>query len=240
VVFGIIYLLAITCIFVVYYVGSMYPFLLYISVAMLIVIMYEAVRIVYYSRIAIKNGKLAEPLSQVVENPEYTILIVGDSTSYGTGASCKECSLVGRLAKDVAGASITNASKNAMSLSTLTQTLRSLSTNVYDVIIIHIGGIDTISLTPMRTIERYIGAVFSYATKMARKKVFLVSVNNAGLVPLFRFPLSLILFEEREREVLHKNPNRFFSSDKTHPNDEGYAIWYEKIRRIILPHLKKT
>lgn len=209
-----------------------------------------------------QRGRNIVPVSQSPDNPIAQILVTGDSTAVGVGALSPECSLVGRLAQDLPTVLIENIASNSMRLSQLhTQLnrLRSMGTS-YDYVLIHIGGIDTVSLTPLPRIESNLRKVITLAKSITRHHVIIVSVNNTGLIPLFSFPVNYFLtrrsrkvskifsdvctstqtvhiplFAEKEQDELCKNPAQYISPDGIHPNDMGYGLWYKKIRTTTLP-----
>ncbi len=225
----------------------------------------EILRSAFLGFRAVQNGKRVEPVSQLVEHPIATVLVIGDSTSLGTGAARRECSLVGRLAANFPSLSITNASQNALHLANLNVLLEGYKDQSFDFVMIHIGGIDTISFTPMKTIRTRIDVALRHAKRIAREKVFLVSPNNSGLAPLFHFPfrqfftwrsrrvsalfhaqatqhgvVHIPLFREAAEDPLMESPKTLFASDGTHPNDDGYARWYCMIQEGVSPYFTLT
>jgi lysophospholipase L1-like esterase len=211
---------------------------------------------------AIRAGKIAIPAAQEVSSSSARLLVIGDSTSYGSGASQPSFSLVGRLAQDFPQFTIVNASENAMSLAQVRKKMETISTRErFDIIMIHVGGIDTLLFTPISIIQKELHQIFSLARAMGAQTVVLVSVNNVGSVPLFHFPFNHLfthrsrlvseacdkesllndivhvpLFSETAFEPLLRNGHQFFSVDGIHPNDEGYGVWYEKIRTTVSPY----
>ncbi len=227
-------------------------------------VFFEAIRLIILSRRAVVAGRCAPRANHTPAISTCSILVIGDSTALGTGATKPESTLVGRLAGEFDTATIVNAAQNAMNLATLEKCLNERLQEKYDFVIIHIGGIDTILLTPLKVVRRRLNNCLHTAQKIARKKVILVSVNNAGTSPFFRFPLSRVmstrsarvskishevtvcnsvlhipLFAPKSEDPLHSNPDHFFSSDGIHPNDEGYGVWYEKIRQPLVHLIKQ-
>ena len=221
---------------------------------------YHTIRLIYLGRKAVVFGEKTVKASQTPDRVDLKILIVGDSTAVGVGAQNPRQSLVGRLAADLPQALINNSAINGLNTKALSNILTSIPPNSYDYIIIHTGGIDTISCLPLATTENFLELILRQSKRVARKQIFLVSVNNTGLVPFFPFPLNLLftyrsraiskiaaqlcfkyqcvhipLFLERKDDELAKHPKKYISSDLIHPNDEGYGIWYERIKSVLLP-----
>lgn len=225
---------------------------------LIVSILFEAIRIHLLGRKAVIAGKLTRPVSQKTDFEVGRILVIGDSTSYGTGASKPRHSLVGQLAAGLKDVTIVNASENALSIKQIREKMETLLQDKFDLVMIHAGGMDTVAFTSLRAFEKELKLIFAYTKEMSPKKVFLISVNNTGSVPFFHAPLSQIytyrsrkisrlcqkmcedydavhipLFTELSEEPLCKNGKWHISCDKIHPNDEGYRIWYKKINSKI-------
>lgn len=225
---------------------------------------YTILKILFFVRRAISAGKKAIPLSNIFPQARKRILIIGDSTSYGTGATDPKLSLAGRLIQDFPEYEIVNASENGINIKRLYEKLAGLSHERFDMIQIHIGGVDTLSFTRRDTLHTYIQKIYHCAQSMGAEVVVLVSMNNVGALPLFHFPLNRLfdarservtkIFQEacqnttmlhvplhthRAHEPLLRDGGKYFSADRLHPNEAGYGIWYEKIKAIIPTHMLK-
>ena len=191
------------------------------------------------------------------------ILFIGDSTGCGSGTSDACYSLVGRIGSDLSSAHIENASRGGMMLSgarrILKDKIRTANGSAYELVIIMIGGMDVVYGTPIWLARRILRGVVAYG-KQCGRTVVLIGPNNPGLAPLFRFPLSRfyrrraealdVLYREiAEREkILYVSLFRkdsdvlsagnLYSLDKTHPNDEGYGLWYDQVKETILMALE--
>lgn len=219
-------------------------------------------RIFFYGRRAVLAGKQATPVSNLKPGAHKRILVIGDSTSYGTGATQPENSLVGRLVRDFPESEIINASENGMDITRLEKKLGGMTHEKFDIVMLHIGGVDTIAFTRNRTIVSCINKIREHTKLMGAHTVALVSMNNVGSLPLAHFPFTTIysarsrrvtnlfektcvdcdlvhipLYTENKTEPLLRNGKNHFSTDKMHPNDEGYGIWYQKIKEIIHPYI---
>ncbi len=244
---------------------SMTALFLVLGILVLCVVCYEAIRIGIHARKAVLAGKRAVPVSKAHASPHKSVLVIGDSTSFGTGAREAKNSLVGRLAQDYPNIAITNASRNAMNVRELKHTLSNIRENHFDIIMMHIGGVDTLSFTSSAQITHHFKEIAEHTVAMGAEAVILVSVNNVGTAPFIRFPLSTLfdwrsrkmtelfsklsnthnmhhvpLYEKREDDPLGKEPEILFSDDKIHPNDAGYAVWYRMIQNAVDPYLSCT
>lgn len=233
-----------------------------IVVAVSLLVLYGVVHIIRSTRKAKILGRKALPVSKENSKANKRILILGDSTAFGTGATNPNNSLAGRLSKDFPEASITNLSQNALNIDGLLKQITNISDKKFDTIMIHIGGIDTLTLTSFKKVRDRLIKIFDIAKKMATDNVILISMNNVGSAPAIKFPFSILysnrsrklrdhftdicteckiahipLFVEKKDDPLPQNPTKLYASDGIHPSDEGYGIWYEKIKSGILNHL---
>ena len=200
-------------------------------------------------------------------NPDATkrILFIGDSTGHGTGTSHERYSVVGRLGTDFPDTHVENHSETGLGLSRACQILRAIAgakqSAPFDVVIIMVGGINVVYFTPLWLVHRKLRNSIAYSKQCGRETV-LISPNNAGLAPLYHFPLSR-LYQKRARQfsviyrdiaheeniyhtsLFHEHPDPLsahilFSPDKMHPNDEGYAFWYNQMKETVADALKKS
>jgi len=236
----------------------------FIIVLLAIVILYEFGRLLFCLYLVKIAGRKTTPIENYPANPVGRILILGDSTSYGTGALNSDNSLVGRLIKDYPNYTVINKSQNGLRFSQLEKQLTTLADiNNLDYIFLHIGGMDTLYFTSQATIKKVFDkfAKFCFAKKV--RQCFVVSVNNTGNVPMYHFPLnyllgkrshvvsdqlnklaqnygfvSIPLYENKALEPLLSSSD-LFSADKIHPNDKGYGKWYEKIHSASYTYLKQ-
>jgi len=237
----------------------MQTILIIISVVVLGAVVIELFRTILLTYKAKELGKKVTPFSKINPGAEEKILVIGDSTSLGVGSENPNKSLAGRLSCDFPNASICNLSKNAMEVSTLLKELTAVSHMHYDIIMMHIGGIDTLKYTSMTKLSKNLNDIFNIAKKMNPDKIILVSMNNVGAAPVFKYSLLRPLYSSRSRkirdffsaeckkhEIIHadlfaekkedslsRNPKKFYAADGIHPTDEGYGLWYDKIKKQI-------
>lgn len=230
------------------------------------VLLFEVILIGRRLVLAKRNGNRAVPVSQHVPNATTHVLVVGDSTAYGTGAEEQQNSLVGRLARNFPHIHIDNAAENGMGLDVLRKKLDTMSGRSYDITMLHIGGIDVLSMTTDAKIITALKDIFEKARALLKsddpRNIVFVSVNNVGCAPAFRFPLNRLLerrsrrlnglfqvladehevthvslFCERDDDPFAARPDELYASDGIHPNDAGYELWYDKInQKLTLRH----
>ncbi len=184
----------------------------------------------------------------------YTLLLLGDSTGVGVGASSPEHSIAGRIAHDVPMLSIENRSESGKRIAELTQELSMLEPDApYDLLFLMIGGNDILRFTTRKAFRASLREAFAQAARHA-DSVVLLSAGNVGHAPAWAPFLSRvfeirsrrmreILLEEvaraevifvdvfvaeREQDPFALDPARYHAPDGLHPSSEGYALWYER------------
>ena len=206
------------------------------------------------------SAKLEEntiPYEQSPADPDMTILIAGDSTGVGTGATETQDSTAGRIGSLYPRATITNISENGLKLEDLEQKLSSVS-DTYDLIVLQIGANDIVRLSSFKNIEQRVESVLTLAEGIADNVLVLTS-GNIGSSPTFRWPLSALmdyrtrkvreiflskisthlkisyvdLYKERKDDEFSKDPQKYYAADKFHPSSNGYAIWFEKMKSVL-------
>lgn len=222
-------------------------------------VLFEGVWIASRLRRAMVAGKQVTLASQQSTQESARVLVIGDSTACGTGTTDSTHSLIGRLARDFPQLTIMNMAENAMNARQVRDKFARLPPEKFDMVMVHVGGMDVLTFTRRAALRRHLEALIVLAKDREISRLVLVSPNNAGAAPIFHFPLSRLmvrrsrqvsqLFEEvcQVHGVVHvplfaespKEPltPRHFAPDGSHPNDEGYAIWYEKIKSTIEPHI---
>lgn len=180
------------------------------------------------------------------------ILIVGDSTSYGTGATRPEESLSGLLAHDLPRVEIENLSENGFRTRDLIAILEKKKEKRYDLVIISIGGNDVWHLSAYARLEKDIVRVLDLANILSGRKTILLVYSNIGFAPFFPKMLRRFLGTRalcvqniftrvaKERDIacvdlfsqfyfFEKEPKKYFAPDMLHPSSAGYRLWYREI-----------
>jgi len=187
------------------------------------------------------------------------ILLLGDSTAVGTGADTQEDTIAGRLAKDFPKADIINVAKNGSLIRDLQRQIKSVDTEVFDLIIISSGGNDVWHLTSLSKITEDLLSVFPQLKKMSSGKVLFLVYNNIGSAPLFPLILkpflksrcykiqtevqklaefseiaTIELFNEDSDNPFLEDFSELFALDGVHPSSVGYKLWYNRMWRIMV------
>lgn len=215
--------------------------------------------IVLRNRIAVGNELAQKSIaySQHPQQPTQYILIVGDSTAVGTGASEPIHSIAGRLGADYPNADIVNMAVNGAKIQDVKAVLSEYTGPRVDLLLIHMGGNNIVQFTALDTVEEDMLAVFTRAHDIADDVVVVTSgnVGTAKVLPLgirwvwgvrTRQVRELFLQHTKEQGIhyvdLYTKPSddpfsrdakKYYAADMFHPSNEGYALWYTQIIAVI-------
>ena len=198
-------------------------------------------------------ARLSEPFQASPLTASATMLVVGDSTAVGTGASSPGNSLPGLLARDHPTLKIVNRAKDGARYADIVRQLEALGDQRFDFILLLGGGNDVIRFTANEELEESIAGAAALARTHARF-VILMPSGNAGNAPFFFAPLSWLmtdrsrtlhrmvrqaaaensalyvnLFKEKADDPFALRSDELHAKDGLHPNDAGYQLWYREL-----------
>ena len=201
---------------------------------------------------SIDLARLSEPFQQRPAEPSKRLLVVGDSTAVGTGASASSSSLVGLVARRHPDWYIENRARDGAKFSDVIAQLSAEGN--FDIVLIQAGGNDVIRLVDLDVLKGTLDAVTSAAQRRA-DAVILMPAGNVGNAPFFFPPMSwwmtqrsrqmhkvvseiasqhgavyVRLFHERDDDPFAQRPE-LNALDGLHPSDAGYAVWFEELSR---------
>lgn len=181
------------------------------------------------------------------------LLVVGDSTAVGTGASSAQSSVAGLIGRDHPGLSVTNLARDGARFVDIAAQLQGAER--FDVVLVLGGGNDVIRLTSHERMVDGVRRTLRTAGQKAPVVIFMPS-GNVGNAPFFFPPWSWLMtrrsrdlhaiakteaartgaiyvdgFAERQVDPFAQEPKRFNAADGLHPSDAGYALWYEALNR---------
>lgn len=202
---------------------------------------------------AAQLARESEPFQHNPPNAALRLLIVGDSTGVGTGASAPQHSLAGLLAHAFPQLAISNIAQDGATFEGVVQQLQR-DTERFDVVLIQAGGNDVIRLRSDEAMRVDIERAVALATGRA-DHVLVMPAGNVGNAPFFFSPVSgfmskraerlhryvkataqqhravyVNLFKDEANDPFAHNPS-LHAADGLHPSDAGYRIWFDEIMR---------
>lgn len=202
-----------------------------------------------YKRTAVAYQQQPEPAVAL------RLLVVGDGTALGSGASAPERSVAGLIGRDYPLLGIDNRAESGARYADVLEQLRQAS-GPYDLLLVQAGSNDVLRSTERDALHADIERVVRRARELA-PRVVLVAGTNLGNAPFFAPPLSwwmtrrselvrdlvatvarrhgahvVDLFFEGVDDPLMHDP-RLLAGDGLHPSDAGYARWWQEVRRQL-------
>ena len=196
-------------------------------------------------------ARQSEPLQASPEAPLSRLLIVGDSTGVGTGASTPAHSVAGLIARDHPHQTIVNRARDGAKFADMARQLEGSAR--FDAILVLGGGNDVIRLTGYDALEDDIATVLQRARIQARL-VIVMPPGNVGNAPFFFPPLSWLmtqrskalhrfvrqaaadngalyvsLYKDKADDPFAQRPDELNAPDGLHPSDAGYRLWYDAL-----------
>ncbi|GAB5413664.1 MAG: hypothetical protein Cons2KO_12670 [Congregibacter sp.] len=216
------------------------------------VILYDAVVIA----VALYRGSSLAEASEVFEQnpvrPKTNLLVVGDSTAVGTGATTPILSVAGRLGTDLPRLRVSNLGEDGAVTADVVSQLRQVKGQKFGAILIQTGGNDVLQFTGADALRQHLDTLLELSVQHS-DHVFVMSVGDVGRAPAVPWPLSILLSRRAQivrgevqelsekygasfidfdaaSQLFVKDPDKFYASDGLHPSDEGYAQWYGQLR----------
>ncbi len=196
------------------------------------------------------------PYEQIGEgNNPLSILVLGDSTGYGTGAGNGHFSVAGQMGAQYPQYSITNNSKNGRTIGGALTEIKTLPNEPkHKLMLLQIGGNDILQKRNLDVVRSELTELYTEAKKRS-ESVVMISSGNVGAAAAFsgtkkageyeritrQFRQMFIevaeatdvtfvdLFEEPENDVFLREPKTYLAIDGLHPNATGYAYWYKAL-----------
>ena len=211
---------------------------------------------------ATELARLSEPFEVTPPQPVARLLVVGDSTAVGTGASAPEYSVAGLIAQDYPRVQIVNRAEDGAKFVDVVRQLQAVGEQHFDVVLIMAGGNDVIRFTGKATLEQGVLRAAQLASARGKAVVFFPA-GNVGNAPFFFAPVSWMmsqrsrelhkllpkiaagygalyvnLYKDKAQDPFVEQADVLHAVDGLHPSDAGYRIWYSELKgQVDLPKL---
>jgi lysophospholipase L1-like esterase len=196
----------------------------------------------------------SEPFQSAPSQASASLLIVGDSTAVGTGASRPTGSLAGLIAESHPGVRIVNMATDGAKYEDFAGQLQAAE-GQFDTVLVVGGGNDVIRLTPRKKLQASARKVAALARQRGAQ-VILMPPGNVGNAPFFMPPVSwwmtrrsrtlhdvvqeaakrtgaayVNLYQPRSEDPFAQRPKEMHAKDGLHPSDEGYRLWLAELNQ---------
>jgi lysophospholipase L1-like esterase len=204
-------------------------------------------------RQSVELARQSEPYQTTPAGARASLLVVGDSTAVGTGASSPQASLAGLIARDHPQLTIVNRARDGAKFAEIVRQLEGQER--FDAILVMGGGNDVIRFTGADLLEQDMARAAELARTRARLVVFMPA-GNVGNAPFFFAPWSWLmtqrakslhafarqaasdnaavyvnLYKEKADDPFAQRPGELHARDGLHPSDAGYQLWYQELNQ---------
>ena len=199
-------------------------------------------------KLSVDLARQSEPLQASPPDATARLLIVGDSTAIGTGASSAGSSLAGLIAHDHPHLTIVNRAADGARFADIARQLA--GQGQFDAILVLGGGNDVIRMTGQQALGQAIATTLELARAQA-PQVIVMPPGNVGNAPFFFAPLTWLmtqrskslhtlvrqaaaasgavyvsLYRDTADDPFAQRPDELNAPDGLHPSDAGYRVWY--------------
>ncbi len=190
------------------------------------------------------------PLQRTPAQTSMRLLIVGDSTAVGTGASVPQASVAGLLGQAFPRLQIVNRARDGAKFAAVLAQLD--GSEPFDMVLVMAGGNDVVRLRGLQALQHDVERVARRARQRADMVVLMPS-GNVGNAPFFLAPVSWLmtwrsrrlhtialeaaarhgavyvnLFREPADDPFVQRPG-LNAVDGLHPSDAGYRVWFGEL-----------
>jgi lysophospholipase L1-like esterase len=224
-----------------------------ILVSIVVYVGYEYVRIeglISKTKVLIANTSAYS--SDVGSN---TLLVIGDSTAVGVGASSPKDSLPA-LVGNYIGASVENHAVSGAVTSDMEAQLHEAQQSRYDMILIQVGANDIVGIDSLDAVNNQMQTLLADAQGYS-SDVVLITAGRVGDAPIFPIIIkpylnsraaelrSLFAASAASSGALYvdlsgaasdpfdNDPSKYYAADMFHPSSAGYALWFASAKDAI-------
>ncbi len=237
---------------------SEYELLYYTFHILILYIVFSAILMIIRLGMNKSLALMSKPFTSS-EMSDKKILILGDSTAVGTGASSPEDTIAGRMAKDHPRSQIINLATNGGRVVDIITQIAQVKDQQFDMVIISAGGNDVWHFTHISNLRKHLKQVLEETVSISNHHVIFLLHNMIGDAPVFPAFLQWILkrrgalvnrsiqevanqvqvpvielFTKDAQNPFLQYPDQVFARDGIHPNSRGYEMWYNRMWREMV------
>ncbi len=186
-----------------------------------------------------------------------TLLVLGDSTAYGVGASKSEDSLPALVASFVGATYTENYSISGAKIEDIASQRKNIKRDKYDLILLQIGANNIVARDNVDESSKKLELILKDIQTLSGR-VVLVTAGDVGGAPAIPFPFRsyyrnltisyhekfqalgdklgvtyVNLYDEPEVDPFILQPEVYFAEDMFHPSSEGYKLWFAKVKKQL-------
>ncbi len=199
-------------------------------------------------------AKASEPFQAEPSPATASLLVIGDSTAVGTGASGATSSIAGLIAQSRPGLRVVNRATDGAKYADFVGQLQQ-DNQKFDTVLVLGGGNDVIRFTSESELRQSVDTVAELAARRG-KRVILMPPGNVGNAPFFFAPASWLmtsrsqqlhalvreaatrtgatyvnLYKPKAQDPFAQRPRELHARDGLHPSDAGYREWLSELNR---------
>lgn len=234
----------------------MSKYFLFIAVFLLGFVLYHTFQVQRKIQLSKQLVKQAKPFSLQSDDTTRTLLVLGDSTAIGVGASMPEDSVPALFAGHIGATLTENRGVSGAKISDVQGQIDGIVRKEYRHILLQVGSNNIVALQSVEEAEKELRTVLQMLPKHENLTVIVSgNVGAAKLIPWFLRDLytkkSLeyhALFEKvvpefggtyvnlytpKSIDPFVLKPEVYLAKDEFHPSSQGYRLWFEKIQEVI-------
>jgi lysophospholipase L1-like esterase len=185
-----------------------------------------------------------------------SMLVLGDSTAVGVGASFPSESVAGRIATALHLKTVENYAVSGARITDIPQQIERAQADSYDFILVMVGANDIIRFVKAETAEQSLKDVLKILPQAST--TILTTAGNMGAVALLppflkkkytaltleyhgfykklaenNGSIFVNMYEPIETDPFSLEPSVYLARDSFHPSSEGYRLWAERILNAL-------
>jgi len=222
-------------------------------------ILFLFIQVRYYIHISKGLIKDTVKFSNESTNTEQSLLVLGDSTAYGVGATRTEDSLPALVSFHTKATYAENHSFSGAKIEDISSQIQHIKKDNYDLILIQIGANNILARESVDEESAKLEKEMIKLKKLSKKIIFL-SAGNLGGAPAIPFLFHpyyrnltlryhkefqalgdrlgvtyVNLYEDPSVDPFILHPQIYFAKDKFHPSSNGYKYWFSKVEKYLQP-----
>ncbi|MDB5245153.1 MAG: family lipase [Parcubacteria group bacterium] len=232
--------------------------LIFIGVAIALLCAYWSIRFYHFYTISKGLVKTAVPYENRSSDFTKTLLVLGDSTAAGVGATTPADSLPARVARAIGATYVENQAISGAVVADLPNEISEATRTQYDFLLVQIGANDITKFHGATVTANNLANILATAPKASH--ILVISAGDVGQATLFPEPIRpfytnlnkqyhtefarvlsaegytyVDLSKAPGAELFSSKPEIYLAADGFHPSSAGYGLWFEAVQ----PYLNK-